>query len=64
MLTESRALALGESLPMIARRLGRAEVQTMAHYAHLSRETLNAAAARIADSIGEDILAGARPSRR
>ncbi len=54
----SRALALGESLPMIARLLGHAEVQTTAHYAHLSREALNAAAARIADSIGEDILRG------
>ena len=53
-----RALALGESLPMIARLLGHAEVQTTAHYAHLSREALNAAAARIADSIGEDILRG------
>ena len=43
---------------MIARLLGHAEVQTMAHYAHLSHEALNAAATRIADSIGEDILRG------
>ena len=60
----SRALALGESLPMIARLLGHAEVQTTAHYAHLSREALNAAAVRIAESIGQDILrGGAGPSR-
>ena len=43
---------------MIARLLGHAEVQTTAHYAHLSREALNAAAARIGASIGEDILRG------
>ena len=42
---------------MIARLLGHAEVQTTAHYAHLSREALNAAA-RIADSIGQHILRG------
>ena len=59
----SRALALGESLPMIARLLGHAEVQTTARYAHLTRESMNASAARIAASIGEDILrGGARPS--
>ena len=51
---------------VIAPLLGHAEVQTTAHYAHLSREALNAAVARIANSIGEDILRGgsARPSRR
>ena len=55
--------ALGESLPMIARLLGHAEVQTTARYAHLTREAMNASAARIAVSIGEDILrSGARPS--
>ena len=43
---------------VIARLLGRAEVQTTAHDAHLSRDALNQAAARIADSIGEDILRG------
>ena len=59
----SRALALGESLPMIARLLGHAEVQTTARYAHLTREAMNASAARIAASIGEDILRGSgRPS--
>jgi len=42
---------------VIARLLGHAEVQTTAHYAHLSREALNAAA-RIADSIGQHILRG------
>ena len=54
----SRALALGESLPMIARLLGHAEIQTTARYAHLTREAMNASAARVAASIGEDILRG------
>ena len=58
----SRALALGESLPMIARLLGHAEVQTTARYAHLTRESMNASAARIAASIGEDILRGSAGS--
>ena len=53
----SRALALGELLPMIARLQGHAEVLTRAHYAHSSYEALNTAAARIADSIGEEIPA-------
>ena len=47
------------SLPMIARLLGHAEVQTTARYARLTREAMNASAARIAASIGEDILRGA-----
>ena len=54
----SRALALGENLPMIARLLGHSDVQTTARYAHLSRDALNASAARIAASIGEDVLRG------
>ena len=32
----SRALALGESLPMIGKLLGHTQVQTTARYAHLS----------------------------
>ena len=57
----SRALALGENLPMIARLLGHSDVQTTARYAHLSRDALNASAARIAASIGEDVLRGSVP---
>ena len=52
----SRALALGESLPVIARLLGHAQVQTTARYAHLARDSVKASAARVAASIGEDIL--------
>ena len=52
----SRALALGESLPMIARLLGHSQVETTARYAHLARDSVHDAAARIAASIGADLL--------
>lgn len=58
----SRALALGESLPAIGRLLGHKRIQTTARYAHLDRNAVKAAAARVARSIGADIL-GARQSR-
>ena len=51
----SRALALGESLPAIGKLLGHAHVETTARYAHLARESMHEAAARIADSIAADI---------
>ena len=53
----SRALALGESLPMIGKLLGHTQVQTTARYAHLARDSVKASASRIAGSIGADILA-------
>ena len=53
----SRALALGESLPMIGKLLGHTQVQTTARYAHLARDSVKASASRIASSIGPDILA-------
>ena len=56
----SRALALGESLPMIGKLLGHRRAQTTARYAHLARESVKEAAARIAASIGEDILGGGK----
>ena len=56
----SRALALGESLPMIGRLLGHTQVETTARYAHLARDSVQESAARISDSIAEDILAGWR----
>ena len=59
----SRALALGENLPMIARLLGHARVQTTARYAHLTRDSVREAAAKVAEEIGEDIFAPAEPSR-
>ena len=52
----SRALALGEGLPMIGRLLGHRKVQTTARYAHLRRESVQASTAKVAESIGADIL--------
>ena len=51
----SRALALGEGLPMIGKLLGHTQVQTTARYAHLARDTVKASAARIGDSIERDL---------
>ena len=47
----SRALALGESLPMIGKLLGHTQVQTTARYAHLARDSMQTAASRITESI-------------
>ena len=52
----SRALALGESLPMIGKLLGHSQIQTTARYAHLARDSVQVSAARVAASIGADIL--------
>ena len=52
----SRALALGESLPMIGRLLGHTQVETTARYAHLARDSVREAAARVAESIAADVL--------
>ena len=52
----SRALALGESLPMIGKLLGHSQVETTARYAHLARDSVQEAAERIAGSIAVDIL--------
>ncbi len=52
----SRALALGESLPMIGRLLGHTQIETTARYAHLARDTVREAAERVAASIARDIL--------
>ena len=54
----SRALALGESLPMIGRLLGHKQVETTARYAHLAEDSVKESAARVADSIAVDLLAG------
>ena len=51
----SRALALGEGLPMIGKLLGHTQVQTTARYAHLAQDTVKASAARIGDSIEHDL---------
>ena len=52
----SRALALGESLSMIGRLLGHADVGTTARYAHLARDAEKVAVARVGGSIEADIL--------
>ena len=57
----SRALALGESLTMIGKLLGHTQVQTTARYAHLARNSIQSAAARIADSIGDSLAEHAEP---
>ena len=51
----SRALALGEGVPMSGKLLGHTHVQTTARYAHLVRDTVKASAARIGDSIDSDL---------
>ena len=54
----SRALALGEGLPVIGRLLGHVRVSTTAKYAHLMRDAEKTAAARTGDSIGAQIVPG------
>ena len=51
----SRAFALGESLPMLGKLLGHRQVQTTAHYAHLARHSVKAAARRIEVSLAADM---------
>ena len=53
----SRALALGESLSMIVELLGHRAIATTARYAHLARDSEKASAAKVGDSIGNDLLA-------
>ena len=52
----SRALALGESLSMIGKLLGHNKIETTSRYAHLARDSIKASSARVANSIGADIL--------
>ena len=54
----SRALALGESLPMIGRLLGHTQVETTARYAHLAKVSVRESAVRVSDSIGRYVLRG------
>ena len=57
----SRALALGESLPMIGKLLGHTQVQTTARYAHLANESVKASGSRVGDSIGLHVVSRAQP---
>ena len=58
----SRALALGESLSMIGKLLGHNKIETTSRYAHLARDSIKASSARVADSIGADILDAPAPT--
>ena len=51
----SRALALSESLTMIGKLLAHTQVQTTARYAHLARDSIQNAAARITGSNGGNL---------
>ena len=53
----SRALAPGESLPMIGRLRGHTRVETTARYAHLANDSVRDSEVRVADSIAGDIPA-------
>ena len=59
----SRALALGESLTMIGKLLGHTQVQTTARYAHLARDSIQNAAARITGSVGGNLTIDQVPSQ-
>ena len=52
----SRALALGETLPVIGKLLGHSDIETTARYAHLAHGSIHETAERIAESIAADIL--------
>ena len=52
----SRALALGETLPVIGRLLGHSDIEATARYAHLPDASIHETAERIAESIADDIL--------
>ena len=54
----SRALALGEGLPVIGSLLGHVTVGTTAKYAHLMRDAEKAAVARTGNSIAAHVLRG------
>ena len=52
----SRALALGEALPIIGRLLSHHRVETTARYAHLARDSVRESAGRIAAGLAPDVL--------
>ena len=47
---------------MIGKLLGHSQMETTARYAHLARDSIRDSAARIADSIADDIFPGDRPT--
>ena len=53
----SGALALGEAIPVISELLGHKKFSSTARCAHLARDGERASAAKVGDSIGDDIFA-------
>ena len=52
----SRALALGEALPVIGRLPGHSDIETTAQYTHLEQDSIHKTEERIAYSIAAEIL--------
>ena len=52
----SRALALGETLPVVGKLLGYSDIETTARNAHLAQDSIHETAERIAQSISADIM--------
>ena len=52
----SRALALGEGLPIIGRLLGHRQAETTARYGHLDRDAVRTSAERVAARVAGYIL--------
>ena len=52
----SRALSLGEGLPMIGRLLGHRDIGSTERYAHLARESVRNSTAKVAESIVSDVF--------
>ena len=52
----SRALALGEGLPIIGRLLGHRRVETTGRYAYLARDSVRESTERVGVSIAAEIL--------
>ena len=57
----SRALALGEGLPMIGDLLGHRKVNTTARYAHLARDSVRDSSATVAGDVGDSIVLSEDP---
>ncbi len=56
-LCASRALAVGQGLPITGRRLGHRRVETTARYAPVPRDSVREATERVAVSFAADVLA-------
>ena len=57
----SRALALGETLPVISKLLGHNDIEKKARYTHLAHDSIYETVERIAESILAAILYGIPP---